>query len=177
MERKINSQLRYKGLKYLISFLFLMLSVVAEAQPVGNEFLYFSIIEVTESDTAVIDKMFIRPSHRIEKLRIKNYRINNLSELNDGFRRLSMDNYYCTSTIKNHARLQIIRDRRDTMNLIINNAKGMVFFQTQFQKGDFVVNIQQKDYDQNPRKVVRNCGTMALNISRLKWREVKFEVK
>jgi hypothetical protein len=147
--------------------LFLMLSFVAEAQPVGNEFLYFSIIEVTESDTAVIDKMFIRPSHRIEKLRLKNYRINNLSESNVGFRRLSMDNYYCTSTIKNNARLQIIKDRRDTMNLIIKNAKGMIFFQTQFQKGDFVINVQQKDYDQNPRKVVRNCGTTAMDISRV----------
>jgi hypothetical protein len=167
MERKINSQLRYKGLKYLISFLFLMLSFVAEAQPVGNEFLYFSIIEVTESDTAVIDKNFIHHSHRIEKLRIKNYRINNLSESNDGFRRLSMDDYYCTSTIKNNVRLQVIKDKRDTMNLIINNVKGMVFFQTQFQKGDFVINVQQKDYDQNPRKVVRNSGTTALDISRV----------
>jgi hypothetical protein len=153
--------------KYLISFLFLLLAFVAQAQPVGNEYLYFSIIEVTEGDTVVIDKKFIHHSPRIEKLRIKNYRINDLSESNDGFRRLSMDNYYCTSTIKNHARLQIIRDRRDTMNLIINNAKGMVFFQTQFQKGDFVVNIQQKDYDQNPRKVVRNSGTTALDISRV----------
>jgi hypothetical protein len=167
MERKINSQLRYKGLKYLISFLFLMLSFVAEAQPVGNEFLYFSIIEVTGSDTVAIDKMFIHHSHRIEKLRLKNYRIINLSESNDGFRRLSMDNYFCTSTIKNNARLQIIMDRSDTMNLIINNVKGMVFFQTQFQKGDFVINVQQKDYDQNPRKVVRNSGTTALDISRV----------
>ena len=177
MERKINSQLRYNGLKYLISFLFLVLSVVAAAQPVGNEYLYFSIIEVNGSDTVALDKTFIRHSHRIEKLRIKNYRINNLSESNVGFRRLSMDNYYCTSTIKNNVRLQVIKDRRDTMNLIINNAKGMVFFQTQFQTGDFVVNIQQKDYDQNPRKVVRNCGTMALDISRLKWREIKSEEK
>jgi hypothetical protein len=147
--------------------LFLLLAFVAQAQPVGNEYLYFSIIEVTEGDTVVIDKKFIHHSPRIEKLRIKNYRINDLSESSVGFRRLSMDNYYCTSTIKNHARLQIIRDRRDTMNLIINNAKGMVFFQTQFQKGDFVVNIQQKDYDQNPRKVVRNSGTTALDISRV----------
>jgi hypothetical protein len=177
MERKINSQLRYKGLKYLISFLFFVISFVAEAQPVGNEYFYFSIIEVTGSDTVAIDKMFIRNSHRIEKLRIKNYRINNLSESNDGFRRLSMDDYYCTSTIKNNVRLQVIKDKRDTMNLIINNAKGMVFFQTQFQKGDFVINVQQKDYDQNPRKVVRNCGTMALDISRLKWREIKSEEK
>jgi hypothetical protein len=154
-----------------------MLSLVAEAQPVGNEFLYFSIIEVTGSDTVAIDKKFIHHSHRIEKIRIKNYRINNLSESNVGFRRLSMDKYYCTSTIKNNARLQIIRDRRDTMNLIINNARGMVFFQTQFQKGDFVITIQQKDYDQNPRKVVRNSGTTALDISRLKWREIKSEEK
>lgn len=164
-------------MKYLISFLFLVISLVAEAQPVGNEFLYFSIIEVNGTDTVVIDKTFIRHSHRIEKLRLKNYRITNLSESNVGFRRLSMDNYYCTSTIKNNARLQIIRDRRDTMNLIINNAKGMVFFQTQFQKGDFVINVQQKDYDQSPGKVVRNCGTMALNISRLKWRGIKSEGK
>ena len=164
-------------MKYLISFLFLVISLVAEAQPVGNEFLYFSIIEVNGTDTVVIDKTFIRHSHRIEKLRLKNYRITNLSESNVGFRRLSMDNYYCTSTIKNNARLQIIRDRRDTMNLIINNAKGMVFFQTQFQKGDFVITIQQKDYDQNPRKVVRNSGTTALDISRLKWREIKSEEK
>jgi len=153
--------------KYLISFLFLVISFVAEAQPVGNEYLYFSIIEVNGTDTVVIDKTFIRNSHRIEKLRIKNYRINNLSESNDGFRRLSMDDYYCTSTIKNNVRLQVIKDKRDTMNLIINNAKGMVFFQTQFQKGDFVVNVQQKDYDQNPRKVVRNSGTTALDISRV----------
>jgi len=177
MERKINSQLRYKGLKYLISFLFLVISFVAEAQPVGNEYLYFSIIEVNGTDTVAIDKTFIRHSHRIEKLRIKNYRINNLSESNDGFRRLSMDDYYCTSTIKNNVRLQVIKDRRDTMNLIINNAKGMVFFQTQFQKGDFVINVQQKDYDQNPRKVVRNSGTTALDISRLKWRGIKSEEK
>jgi hypothetical protein len=163
--------------KYLISFLFLLLGFVAQAQPVGNEYLYFSIIEVTGSDTVAIDKMFIRHSHQIERLRIKNYRINNLSESNDGFRRLLMDDYYCTSTIKNNARLQIIRDRRDTMNLFINNAKGMVFFQTQFQKGDFVINVQQKDYDQNPKKVVRNSGTTALDISRLKWREIKSEEK
>jgi type II secretory pathway component PulC len=88
-----------------------------------------------------------------------------------------MDDYYCTSTIKNNVRLQVIKDKRDTMNLIINNAKGMVFFQTQFQKGDFVVNVQQKDYDQNPRKVVRNSGTTALDVSRLKWREIKSEGK
>jgi hypothetical protein len=43
----------------------------------------------------------------------------------------------------------------------------MVFFQKQFQKGDFVINVQQKDYDQNPRKVVRNSGTTALDISRV----------
>ncbi len=154
-------------MKHLISCLFLVTSFVAEAQPVGNEYLYFSIIEVSGTDTVVIDKTFIRHSHRIEKLRIKNYRINNLSESNDGFRRLSMDDYYCTSTIKNNVRLQIIKDKRDTMNLIINNAKGMVFFQTQFQKGDFVVNVQQKDYDQNPRKVVRKSGTTAMDISRV----------
>jgi hypothetical protein len=163
--------------KYLISFLFFLLGFVALAQPVGNEYLYFSIIEVTGSDTVAIDKTFIRHNHRIEKLRLKNYRINNLSESNVGFRRLSIDDYYCTSTIKNNVRLQIIKDKRDTMNLIINNAKGMVFFQTQFQKGNFVLNVQQKDYDQNPRKVVRNCGTMALDISRLKWREIKSEEK
>jgi hypothetical protein len=153
--------------KYLISFLFLLLGFVAQAQPVGNEYLYLSIIEVTESDTVVIDKKFIHQSPRIEKLRLKNYRINNLSESNVGFRRLSMDNYYCTPTIKNNARLQIIKDKRDTMNLIITNARGMIFFQTQFQKGDFVINVQQKDYDQNPRKVVRNIGTTALDISRV----------
>ncbi len=164
-------------MKYLISFLFLLLGFVPLAQPVGNEYLYFSIIEVNGTDTVAIDKMFIRHSHQIEKLRIRNYRINNLSESNDGFRRLSMDNYYCTSTIKNNVRLQIIKDKRDTMNLIINNAKGMVFFQTQFQKGDFVVNVQQKDYDQNPRKVVRNSGITALDISRLKWRGIKSEEK
>ncbi len=162
-------------MKHLISCLFLLLSFVALAQPVGNEYLYFSIIEVHGTDTVVIDKTFIRHSHRIEKLRIKNYRINNLSESNDGFRRLSMDDYYCTSTIKNNVRLQVIKDKRDTMNLIINNAKGMVFFQTQFQKGDFVVNVQQKDYDQNPRKVVRKSGTTAMDVSRLKWREIKSE--
>ena len=162
-------------MKYLISCLFLVISFVAEAQPVGNEYLYFNIIEVHGTDTVVIDKTFIRHSHRIEKLRIKNYRINNLSESNDGFRRLSMDDYYCTSTIKNNVRLQVIKDKRDTMNLIINNAKGMVFFQTQFQKGDFVINVQQKDYDQNPRKVVRNCGATALDISRLNWRVIKSE--
>lgn len=175
MERKINPQLHQNALKYLISFLFLLLGFVALAQPVGNEYLYFSIIEVNGSDTVAFDKTFIRHSHRIDKLRIKNYRINNLSESNDGFRRLSMDHYFCTSTIENNARLQIIKYRRDTMNLIINNAKGMVFFQTQFQKGDFVINVQQKDYDQNPRKVVRNSGTNALDISRLKWREIKCE--
>ncbi|MFM1773178.1 MAG: hypothetical protein RLZZ71_2320 [Bacteroidota bacterium] len=167
MERKINPQLHQNALKHLISFLFLLLGFVALAQPVGNEYLYFSIIEVNGTDTVAIDKMFIRHSHRIEKLRIKNYRINNLSESNDGFRRLSMDDYYCMSTIKNNLRLQIIKDKRDTMNLIINNAKGMVFFQTQFQKGDFVVNVQQKDYDQNPRKVVRKSGTTAMDISRV----------
>ena len=164
-------------MKYLISFLFLLLGVVAQAQPVGNEYLYFSIIEVTGSDTVAIEKKFIHHSHRIEKLRIKNYRINDLSESTVGFRRLSMDNYYCTATIKNNARLQIIKNRRDTMNLIINNAKGMVFFQTQFQKGDFVISVQQKDYDQNPRKVVRNSGTTALDISRVNWREIKTEEK
>jgi hypothetical protein len=163
--------------KHLISCLFLVISFVAEAQPVGNEYLYFSIIEVNGTDTVAIDKMFIRHSHRIEKLRIKNYRINNLSESNVGFRRLSMDDYYCTSTIKNNVRLQVIKDKRDTMNLIIANARGMVFFQTQFQKGDFVINVQQKDYDQNPRKVVRNSGTTALDISRLKWRGIKSEEK
>jgi hypothetical protein len=63
------------------------------------------------------------------------------------------------------------------MNLIIINARGMVFFQTEFKKGDFVINVQQKDYDQNPRKVVRNIGTTAMDISRVNWREIKSEEK
>jgi len=163
--------------KYLISYLFLFLSFVSEAQPVGNEYLYFSIIEITGSDTVVIDKKFIHHSRRMEKLRIKNYRINDLSGSNNGFRRLSMDNYYCAPTIRNNSRLQIIKGRRDTMNLIIINARGMVFFQTEFKKGDFVINVQQKDYDQNPRKVVRNIGTTAMDISRVNWREIKSEEK
>jgi len=163
--------------KYLISFLFLLLGFVAQAQPVGNEYLYFSIIEVTESDTVVIDKKFIHHSPRIKKLRIKNYRITDLSPSHLGFRRLSMDHYYSTPINRNSSRLQIIKDRRDTMNLVINNAKGTVFLQTPFQKGTFVVNIQQKDYEQAPKKRVRTNGSVALDISRLKWREIKFEEK
>ena len=177
MERKINSQLPHNGLKHLISFLFLVLSVVAEAQPVGNEFLYFSIIEVTGSDTVVIDKKFIHHSPRIKKLRIKNYRIKDLSPSHLGFRRLSMDHYYSTPINRNNSRLQIIKDGRDTMNMVINNAKGTVFLQTIFQEGNFVVNLQQKDYEQAPKKKVRTNGTVALDISRLNWREIKSEEK
>lgn len=164
-------------MKYLISFLFLLLGFVALAQPVGNEYLYFSIIEVTGSDTVEIDKKFIHHSHRIKKLRIKNYRINDLSPAHLGFRRLSMDNYYCTPINRNNSRLQIIKDRRDTMNIVINNAKGTVFLQTIFQEGNFVVNIQQKDYEQAPKKRIRTNGTVALDISRLNWREIKSEKK
>lgn len=163
--------------KYLISFLFLLLGFVAQAQPVGNEYLYFSIIEVTGSDTVVIDKKFIHHSPRIKKLRIKNYRIKDLSPSHLGFRRLSMDSYYCTPINRNNSRLQIIKDRRDTMNLVINNAKGTVFLQTTFQEGNFVINLQQKDYEQAPKKRVRASGTMALDISRLNWREIKSEEK
>lgn len=162
-------------MKYLISFLFLILGFVAKAQPVGNEYLYFSIIEVTGSDTVVIEKKFIRHSPRIKKLRIKNYRIKDLSPSHLGFRRLSMDSYYCTPINRNNSRLQIIKDGRDTMNLVINNAKGSVFLQTIFQEGNFVVNIQQKDYEQAPKKTVRTNGTVALDISRLNWREIKSE--
>jgi hypothetical protein len=161
--------------KYLISFLFLILGFVAQAQPVGNEYLYFSIIEVTGSDTVVIDKKFIHHSPRIEKLRIKNYRINDLSPSHLGFRRLSMDHYYSTQINRTSSRLQIIKDRCDTMNLVINNAKGTVFLQTPFQNGTFVVNIQQKDYEQAPKKRIRTNGTMALDISRLNWQKIKFE--
>lgn len=164
-------------MKYLISFLFLVISFVAEAQPVGNEYLYFSIIEVNGTDTVAIDKMFIRHSHRIEKLRIKDYRIKDLSPSHLGFRRLSMDSYYCTPINRNNSRLQIIKDGRDTMNLVINNAKGTVFLQTIFQEGNFVVNLQQKDYEQAPKKRVRTNGTVALDISRLYWREIKSEEK
>ena len=165
------------SVKYLISFLFLLLGFVAQAQPVGNEYLYFSIIEVTGSDTVVIEKKFIHHSPRIKKLRIKNYRINDFSPSHLVFLRLSMDNYYCTPINRNNSRLQIIKDRRDTMNLIINNAKGTVFLQTTFQEGNFVVNIQQKDYDQNSRKLVRNSVTTALDISRVNWREIKSGLK
>ena len=164
-------------MKYLISFLFLLLGFVAQAQPVGNEYLYFSIIEVTGSDTVVIDKKFIHHSHRIEKLRLKNYRIKDLSPSHLGFRRLSMDHYYSTPINRNSSRLQIIKDRCDTMNLIIHNAKGTVFLQTLFQEGTFVVNLQQKDYEQTPKKRVRTNGTMALDISRLNWRAIKSEEK
>lgn len=162
-------------MKYLISFLFLLLGFVAQAQPIGNEYLYLRIIEVTGSDTVVIDKKFIHHSPRIKTLRIKNYRIKDLSPSHLGFRRLSMDNYYCTPINRNNSRLQIIKDRCDTVNLVINNAKGTVFLQTIFQEGNFVVNLQQKDYEQAPKKRVRTNGTVALDISRLYWREIKSE--
>jgi hypothetical protein len=109
--------------------------------------------------------------------KILDYRIKDLGPSHLGFRRLSMDNYYCTPINRNNSRLQIIKDGRDTMNLVINNAKGTVFLQTIFQEGNFVVNLQQKDYEQAPKKKVRTNGTMALDISRLLWREIKSDEK
>lgn len=163
-------------MKHLILLIILIKALIIEAQPTGNEYFYINIIEVSGSDTTSIDKKWNLRKRQIKNPRIRNYRISELENSNAGFQRYSIDNFYRHPIINRTQLFQIIKDKRDTMNVKIHGARGSVFLNIPFQKGDYGINLQNKDYSKFPKKIVRTNGTLAIDITPNNWLEHKIVV-
>ena len=162
-------------MKYLIFLVILIKAFTVKAQPTGNEFFYINIIEVSGSDTTSIAKTLNIRKSNIPNLRIKNYTITDLSKYSSSFHHYSNDKYYSKSILISTQVLQIVKNKRDTMNLKIHGARGRLFLNIQFQKGDYGIILQKTDYDKFPNKIVRTNGELALDITPSNWLEHKIE--
>jgi hypothetical protein len=163
-------------MKYLVLLIILVKAFTIKAQPTGNEYFYINIIEISGSDTTSIDKTLNYRKSKIKNLRIKNYKINDLSSYFSGFHHYSIDKYYCKTIMSSIQIFQIVKDKRDTMNLKIHSARGSVFLNIQFQKGDYGINLQKTDYSKFPKKIVRTNGALAADITPSNWLEHKIVV-
>jgi hypothetical protein len=164
-------------MKYIILSILLVVFFISNAQPTGNEHFYINLIEISGSDTTSIDKKWNIRKSRIKNLRIKNYTINDLINYSGGFHRYSIDKYYCQSIKGRIQKFQIVKNKRDTMNVNIHGARGSVFLNIQFQKGDFGINLQNENYSLLPKKIVRTNGALASDITPSNWLKHKIVVE
>ena len=164
------------GMKYLILLVILVKAFIIKGQPTANEYFYINMIEVSGSDTTSIDKKGNVRKGQIKNLRIKNYTINDLSNYSSGFHHYSIDKYYCKTLMSSIQIFQIVKDKRDTMNLKIHGARESVFLNIQFQKGDYGINLKKTDYSKFPKKIVRTNGALAVDITPSNWLEHKIVV-
>jgi hypothetical protein len=164
-------------MKYLVLLIILVQAFTIKAQPTGNEYFYINIIEVSGNDTTSTEKTLNFRKRKIKYLRFKNYTINDFSEYSSWFHRYSIDNYYCKTIMRSNQIFQIVKDKRDTMNLKILGVRGSVFLNIQFQKGDYGINLQKTDYSKFPKKIVRTNGALAADITPCNWLEHKIVVR
>lgn len=172
-------------MKLFLHISFLLLTFNLWSQPTGNEELVLDIYDIVDSDTLFISKKipFI-PMHK-EKVKVdfegkklkmlktsftqkevvfKNYRlIDQSSTFNPGFQKMTYDSLLSTKIMDGNKLLQIIRNKKDTMNLELVGLSGHQYLKVPFKTGSYKIVIDEKAvnkkcYELLPNVTVNNMS-------------------
>lgn len=164
----------------ILYILFLFNGLLSLAQPTGNEHLVFDVFDIVNSDTLFISRKIPSIPMREEKVNVnfegrklnmlktsftqkevhfKNYQlIDNSNSHNPGFSKMSYDSLLSTEITRENKYLQVIRDKKDTMNLELVGLAGHQYLKVPFKIGSYKIII-----DENA--VNKKCHELLPNVS------------
>lgn len=161
-----------------ISFLYFTFNICS--QPTGNEKLVVDLYDVINSDTLFISRKtpfipvhkekvkvnfegkklkMLKTSFTQKEVHFKNYQlIDNSTSHNPGFSKMSYDSLLSTEINGENKFLQIIRDKKDTMNLELIGLAGHQYLKVPFKIGSYKIVIDEK-------AVNKKCHELLPNVS------------
>jgi hypothetical protein len=161
-------------MKWYSLCILLLLGVIARTQPTGSQRIYFQIYDVQKADTFYFMPTWKKNPRKKSILKYKNYEVRDLSRYPTGFIQWPHDLYFYKTLMEKNHHIQIIRKRKDTMNILLVNVYDRCFLPIPFQKGNFIIYLppyaEKNNYAQMLPKFPFNAQHDSIkNISPIEW--------
>jgi len=166
-------------MKSILQIILICLSVPCLAQPTGHQKIF---LEITDNgDTLHFENTFEKNEQgRKTNLIYKTYELKDISHNQTGFEFYPRAEYLFKTLMTDDHHIQIVKNKRDTMNIEILNAFNVYFLNIPFQKGNFKLyvndgNLHKWNYNTLPYKRV-NTEQFVYDITPLEWSIFKVSI-
>lgn len=173
----------------LLPVSFFLLSLNLWSQPTGNEQLALDIYDIVNSDTLFISRKtpfipmheekvkldfegrklkMLKTSFIQKEVHFKNYQlIDKSASHNPGFSKMIYDSLLSTEITGENKSLQIIRDKKDTMNLELLGLAGHQYVKVPFKIGSYKIVIDEKAVNKKCHELLPN-----VNVNNMSYQNI-----
>lgn len=127
-------------MKLLLILIFVATTLRYYSQPTGHQKIFLEITDNT--DTLDFNSCFKKNQMKSKpSLWYKNYELKDIGLYSTGFQKYPMQHFFHKKLMSENHTIEIIKNKKDTMHIEINNAFNVYFLSISFQKGNYILNL------------------------------------
>ena len=167
-------------MKPLFVLIFIATTLRYYSQPTGHQKIFLEITD--NADTLDFNRSFRKNQLKSKpSLWYKNYQLKDIGSYSTGFQKYPSNPYFHKKLMTKNHTIEIIKNKKDTMHIEINNAFKVYFLSISFQKGNYKINLNDNslndDFISSKPSELLKTEQFFINITPKDWNKFKVNTR